>query len=78
MTDVTRLAAVAAAADDPGTGLAAVAALRGLMDQLEAMHVAAARELDWSWEQIARALGVTRQAVHRKYVTRALPGGKRS
>ncbi|ONH23368.1 helix-turn-helix domain-containing protein [Pseudofrankia asymbiotica] len=78
MTDVTRLAAAAAAGEDPGTGLAAIAALRELMDQLEALHVSTAREQGWTWEQIAQALGVTRQAVHRKYVTRALPGWKRS
>ena len=31
------------------------------------MHVVAAREKGWSWQQIGDALGVTRQSVHTKY-----------
>ena len=53
--------------DDPVVGLRAVMALRRLADQLEQRHVAAARRLGWSWEQIGDALGVSRQAVHKKH-----------
>jgi hypothetical protein len=66
MLDATQLAA-AAAHDDPETGLAAVVALRGLLGQLEALQVAAARKHGWTWQRIADALGVTRQSVHKKY-----------
>ena len=68
--------ALAAAADspDPRTGLRAVAALRKLLEQLEALQVDNAREHGWSWQEIAEILGVSRQAVHKKYARRpALP-----
>ena len=66
MDQATELAA-AAEHDDPEVGLAAVVALRGLLDQLEALQVKAAREQGWTWERIAQALGITRQSVHKKY-----------
>jgi DNA-directed RNA polymerase specialized sigma24 family protein len=64
--------ALAAAADssDPRTGLRAVAALRRLLEQLEALQVDNAREKGWSWQEIAEALGVSRQAVHKKHAGR--------
>jgi hypothetical protein len=52
---------------DPAIGLRAVLALRRLADQVETVQVAAARRQGWSWEQIGEALGVTRQAVHKKH-----------
>lgn len=60
---------LAAATDspDPRTGLRAVAALRGQLDQLEARQVDNARQHGWSWQDIAGALGVSRQAVHKKH-----------
>ena len=67
MSDVMELAQGAATSDDPGRGLRAVAALRRLLERLEALHVARARELGWSWQEIAAHLGVTKQSVHRKY-----------
>ncbi|WP_336216504.1 helix-turn-helix domain-containing protein [Nonomuraea sp. LPB2021202275-12-8] len=66
---VTELAE-AAADRDPGAGLAAVAALRALLEELEAMHVSNARAQGWSWEQVADALGVKRQSAHRKHARR--------
>ncbi|MEO3872960.1 helix-turn-helix domain-containing protein [Nonomuraea sp. B12E4] len=62
--------AEAAADSDPGVGLAAVAALRTLLEELEAAHVSNARAQGWSWEQIADALGVRRQSAHRKHARR--------
>jgi hypothetical protein len=56
-----------AAGDDPGLGLRAVRSLRELADRLETLQVTRARELGWSWQEVADALGVTRQAVHKKY-----------
>src|SRR4051812_43350828 len=52
---------------DPAVGLRAVASLRTLVERLEALHVAQAREQDWSWQEIGGALGVSKQAVHRKH-----------
>ena len=57
----------AAAADDPDTGLRAVRALRELAERLEVLQVGNARARGWSWQQIAGALGVSRQAVHKKH-----------
>jgi DNA-directed RNA polymerase specialized sigma24 family protein len=56
-----------AASSDPDVGLRAVAALRALAEQLENVQVAHARELGWSWQDIAQRLGVTKQTVHRKH-----------
>ncbi|WP_432563781.1 helix-turn-helix domain-containing protein [Kineococcus sp. SYSU DK003] len=55
---------------DPAIGLRAVAALRRLLEQLEDLQVAQARRLGWSWADIADALGVTKQAVHKKHSRR--------
>ncbi|WP_168203882.1 helix-turn-helix domain-containing protein [Humibacter ginsenosidimutans] len=52
---------------DPEVGLRAAEALRRLAERVESEHVAEARRLGWSWEQIGDALGVTRQSVHAKY-----------
>jgi DNA-directed RNA polymerase specialized sigma24 family protein len=57
----------AAAGSDPRTGLRAVSALRRLADALERAQVAQARRQGWSWQEIADALGVTKQAVHQKH-----------
>jgi len=56
-----------AASEDPDVGLRAVAALRLLTEQLEALHVEQARQLGWSWQDVADRLGVTKQTVHRKH-----------
>ena len=53
--------------DDPAVGLRAVVALQRLAEQVEAAQVAAARAQGWSWEQIGDALGVSRQAAHKKH-----------
>jgi DNA-binding NarL/FixJ family response regulator len=51
----------------PDAGLRAVASLRALTERLEIVQVENARKLGWSWPDIARRLGVTRQTVHRKH-----------
>ena len=53
--------------DDPAGALAAVVALRRLADRLEHAAVDQAVEDGWTWAQIAEALGVTRQAVHKRH-----------
>lgn len=60
---------------DPNIGLAAVAALRDLVEELEDLHVDNARQLGWSWQAIADGLGITRQSVHKKHHVRR---GRRS
>jgi hypothetical protein len=52
---------------DPAVGLAAVASLGVLVDELEVLHVDNARDRGWSWQAIADVLGVTRQSVHKKH-----------
>jgi hypothetical protein len=69
-----QLAQAAAESRDPGEGLRAVAALRRLADRLEALHVRRARELGWSWQDIAMNLGVSRQAAHHKYAVASRQG----
>lgn len=67
--EATKLARKAASRD-PGIGLRAVAALRRLLDTLEQIQVDNARGHGWSWQEIADALGVTKQAVHLKHAKR--------
>ena len=54
-------------ADEPADALAAVVALRVMADKLERRAVNRAVQQGWTWEQIAQALGVTRQAAHKKH-----------
>lgn len=61
--------AAQASSSDPAVGLRAVASLRSLLESLEALQVRRARESGWSWQEIAVALGVTKQAVHEKHGT---------
>jgi hypothetical protein len=66
MTEATTLAA-AAGSPDPKVGLRAVLALRRLLERLETVQVANARRQGWSWQAIAEALEVSRQAAHQKH-----------
>ena len=70
MNEASRLADETASRD-PAVGLHAVSSLRVLLETLEDLQVNNAREQGWSWQQIADALGVSRQAVHKKH------GGRR-
>ncbi|WP_460802638.1 hypothetical protein [Microbacterium sp. GXF6406] len=78
----TQVAATAADTSDPREGLRAVASLRTLADTLELQQVEAALRTGMTWQQIADALGVTRQAVHKKHARRVDPAiripGKRA
>lgn len=59
----------------PADELAAVVALRELADRLEDAAVEKAMREGWSWSQVAEALGVTRQAVHKKHLQRLIAAG---
>jgi hypothetical protein len=76
MRQATKLA-TAAGDPDPVVGLRAVAALRKLLEHLEALQVGNARAAGWSWQWIADELGVSRQAVHKKYAGGRLRRGRR-
>ncbi len=69
LTDMEAIVEIAegAASNDPAVGLRAVASLRALAERLEVLQVESARQLGWSWQDIAERLGVTKQTVHRKY-----------
>ena len=55
---------------DKEAALAAVVALRRSADRLELAAVQSAIDKAWTWGAIAEALGVTKQAVHKKYARR--------
>jgi DNA-directed RNA polymerase specialized sigma24 family protein len=59
--------ALATGDEDPGAALSAAADLRRAARWLEAAVVRRARVAGWSWAEIAAVLGVSKQAVHRKY-----------
>ncbi|MDP9390274.1 MAG: helix-turn-helix domain-containing protein [Actinomycetota bacterium] len=68
MADMGQVAS-AASSKDPAVGLKAVCSLRVLVERLEALQVGNARDQGWTWDQIAQLLGVSRQAVHKKYAS---------
>lgn len=55
---------------DPDAAFASVLALRRLADRLELATVNVAVKRGWSWTDVAAALGVTRQAAHKKFAHR--------
>ena len=63
--------AVAAGGPDVRAGLRAALALRRLAERLEALQVSNARRQGWSWQEIADALEVSKQAVHQKHAAHA-------
>ena len=71
MTQTDELA-TAAGSRDPAVGLRAVASLRQLVEELQELQVDNARAAGWSWQRIASVLGVSKQAVHKKYAGRRL------
>ncbi|WP_354642548.1 helix-turn-helix transcriptional regulator [Kitasatospora camelliae] len=75
MSETKQLAADASSRD-PAIGLRAVRALRDLADRLEDLQVGNARSQGWSWQEIAGCLGVSRQAVHKKYAKRIFGGSR--
>jgi DNA-directed RNA polymerase specialized sigma24 family protein len=66
MNEATKLAS-AAGSRDPAVGLRAVASLRLLLEELQELQVENARREGWSWQEIASVLGVSKQAVHKRY-----------
>lgn len=71
--DPDEVARTASDSSDPLAALRAVASLRRLADALELQQVEGALRAGHAWPEIAAALGVTRQAVHKKYARRIQP-----
>ena len=53
-------------ATQPAEALVAVVALRRMADSLERRAVAHALAQGWSWADVAEALGVSKQAAHKR------------
>lgn len=67
MTDAMRTLTGEAGDENPLAALRAVSELRRELDRHEATLVRKARNAGMGWQMIATALGVTRQAVHKRY-----------
>jgi hypothetical protein len=65
--DIIATLAGDASSPDPIAALNAIAKLRKEIDRVEAVAVRRARNANASWQFIALALGVSKQAVHKKY-----------
>ena len=61
---------------EPDKAFAAVVALRRLADRLELAAAATAIHDGWSWADVADALGVSRQAAHKKLAHRIKEGSR--
>jgi FixJ family two-component response regulator len=64
--------------DDPAASFATALALRRLADRTEREAVERAVDTGWTWQQIAEALGVTRQAAHKRHAARLRERGRRT
>ncbi len=79
-TEAETLARKATRTEDPRAALRALTALRHRLDESEAIQVAKAVRAGCSWSDIARGLGISRQAAHKRYAKRlakAEPGAIR-
>lgn len=69
-SEVEVLARQATRMIDPEGGLRALTALRERLVQLESLHVSNALGAGRSWGDIAKAVGISRQAAHKRYSRR--------
>jgi hypothetical protein len=67
VASVTAILRRAGRGSSPKHGLEAIATLREEIEALERHHVATAVTQGWSWSKIALALGVSKQAAHKKH-----------
>ncbi|GAA0994692.1 MULTISPECIES: hypothetical protein [Nocardiopsidaceae] len=77
--DTEQLIALARATDgdDPLAGLDATMRVRREMERVEAVLVRRARNRGSTWAEVAEALGVSKQAVHKKYGGRGVLGSQK-
>lgn len=73
MESIVELARHASSPYDPQPALQAVSQLRARLAELEEHHVHRALAHGASWSEIGRALGVTKQAAHRRFAGRCPP-----
>jgi len=64
--------------DDPAAAIAATIGLRRLAERMEREAVERAVDEGWTWQQIAQALGVTRQAAHKRHAARLHARGRQT
>lgn len=76
--EIDEFAALAAGTADPDPlrGLRAMAGIRSEVERREAALVRRARNGGASWARIAAALGVSKQAVHKKYGGKGVLGDR--
>jgi ClpA/ClpB-like protein len=67
---VVELARRAAELGDPQQALAAVSDLRRRLDDLEEYHVETALARGASWSEVGAALGISKQAAHKRFASR--------
>ena len=67
MSDAMHTLTSAAGDENPLAALHAVSQMRTELDRHEAALVRKARNAGMGWQMIATALGVSRQAAHKKY-----------
>ncbi|MGV8849733.1 MAG: hypothetical protein ACOH16_09310 [Propionibacteriaceae bacterium] len=69
MTDQEESAVTVASAEsgDPRALLRRIAQQRAELDRAESLSVRRARNCGLTWQEIAGVLGVTKQAVHKRY-----------
>ena len=72
----TRITAQAEQPDDPLSALKRVAQVRADLEREEYFEVMRARTAGVSWAGIAAALGVSKQAVHRRFKRRVVGDGQ--
>ncbi len=53
--------------EDPSKGLAGVVGMYAVVGRAEVVHVRRALAAGWSWRQIGAALGISRQAAHKRH-----------
>ena len=77
--DVEQLTTLAraTASEDPLVGLDATVQVRKEMERVEAVLVRRARNQGATWVDIAAVLGVSKQAIHKKYGGRGLFGSQK-
>ncbi|HJE60226.1 MAG TPA: hypothetical protein K8V84_17225 [Nocardiopsis listeri] len=79
MESTERLAEIAGSLRGENTleSLESLVELRSESERVEAVLVRRARNQGLTWARIAEALGVSKQAIHKKYGGRGLPGSQK-